>query len=153
MNGLGVITHGSHRSLFPLWHQAAGARRPGGIPWIESLGGQYETDPNLPDNPVVLISLAGKQISDDDLDRLDEFPQLHFLDLSSTAITDAGLAQVANLATLQFLDLSGTRISDAGLNYLGELTALQGLTVSQARVTARGVANLQKLLPRCKIKR
>lgn len=74
---------------------------------IESLGGQGVWEPDM-----VVVSLAGTGITDDDLKLFGEFPYVQVLDLSDTGVGDDGLAQVSYLPALEELIVVNTRISD-----------------------------------------
>ena len=77
---------------------------------------------------------------------LDEEP-LIALDLLDARITknDQGFGQVIHV------NLERTQVTDAGLVHLKGLTNLQELDLSRTRTTDAGVADLQKVLPNCKI--
>jgi Leucine-rich repeat (LRR) protein len=74
------------------------------------------------------------------------------LNLYFAPVTDVGLKELTHLKNLQFLGLSGTKVTDKGLELLATLVNLQNLDVSKTKVTSAGVQELQKALPKCKIK-
>jgi internalin A len=59
----------------------------------------------------------------------------------------------AGLKCLQTLSFSNTNARDAGLKELAGLKSLQTLLLSNTKVTDAAVAELQKALPKCKIRR
>jgi hypothetical protein len=79
---------------------------------------------------------------------------LEELHLYRTKVTDAGLKELAELKGLKELHLQETKVTDAGLKELAGLKGLQELHLRGCReVTDAGVAELQKALPDCKIRR
>ena len=63
----------------------------------------------------------------------------------------AGLVHLKGMTKLETLSLIGPKITDAGLVHLKGLTGLQSLYLSGTKVTETGIADLQKVLPNCKI--
>ena len=53
---------------------------------------------------------------------------------------------------LKVLSLQGTKVTDAGLKHLTALTGLETLNLGKTQVTPGGVAQLQKALPKCKVR-
>ena len=107
-----------------------------------------------PGYPVRDVYLLGcKDIDDDSLSIVTNFPHVRNLTLSYTKITDKGLRHLRGLKELRSLALCFTGISDAGLAHFKELTQLETLTVVQTKVTASGADTLQKALPKLKISR
>jgi hypothetical protein len=131
-----------------------------------------------PGDPPITVDLSGKAVTDADLKGFAGFRNLTRLNLSGTAVGAAGLKELAGVYSLAHLDLSkcpnvndaaakelgkfeglstlvlaGTAVTDAGLKELAPAAALASLDVSQTKVTDAGVAELQKALPRCKVKK
>jgi formylglycine-generating enzyme required for sulfatase activity/Leucine-rich repeat (LRR) protein len=100
-----------------------------------------------------ILNLNGTQVTDAGLMHLKEMRNLQTLSLWSTPVSDAGLIHLKGLTNLQNLQLLETRITDAGLVHFKGLTNLQKLHLSFTQVTDAGVAELQKALPNCKIKK
>ncbi|HJZ55814.1 MAG TPA: hypothetical protein VKE74_12675 [Gemmataceae bacterium] len=77
---------------------------------IRALGGSgvWESD-------MIAVSLAGTDITDDDLQVFDRFPHIQVLDLSHTAVGDAGLGHLTRLPALESLILVDTRISASAI--------------------------------------
>ncbi len=121
------------------------------------------------------LYLDGGQITDAGLTHLSSFANLKRLTITSWRITDSGLVHLAGLrnlevlrvrgeitdnalvnlkglARLQHLDLSHTLITDAAIAHLRVLQALEHLDVEGTRITEQGAAELQKALPRCKVR-
>lgn len=74
------------------------------------------------------------------------------LDLDATEVTDEGASQVAErLAGLEYITLSNTQVTDVGLRHLARLTSLRGLNLAHTAVTDDAVAELQRVLPSCRI--
>ena len=103
-------------------------------------------DDTLPGHPVVKVSLQARNVTDDDLEALEDLPQLRELYLGyGTHTTDKGLAHVQHLKHLELLYLPETQITDAGLKYLKDLTDLQKLNLGSPGVTDEGLPELQGL--------
>src|ERR1700727_4071556 len=119
--------------------------------WIESVGGSVSTDTH---NVVTGVNLRGSWVTDTDLRRLAEYPELATLDLSLTHITDEGMAELKNLRNvtdlnlyyseyvtdqgvaaikdwkkLKRLNLHGTKSSDTALEHIAGITSLESLDV------------------------
>jgi hypothetical protein len=109
--------------------RAATQGRAGAMEIVRRRGGRYERDKNGPDRPVVIVILFKTRVTDDEVRQLRWLSGLRYLDLSRTGVTDACLDGLRSLQGLQILDLSGTK------------------------VTEEGMADLQKALPRLKIRR
>jgi hypothetical protein len=90
-------------------------------------------------------------ISDTSLAYLEALTQLQGLDLQGTHVTDAGLAHLARLSQLRELRLNGTQVTDSGLQLLRGLNKLHWLWLYHTRVTDAGVRALQQALPNCEI--
>ena len=99
-----------------------------------------------------LIAFENKEITDTVLVHLKGLANLQNLCLTGTLITDAGLVHLKGLTALKDLELIGTQITDAGLVHLKGLTKLQSLDLPK-QITDAGVADLQKALPNCKIRK
>ena len=81
-----------------------------------------------------------------------ELEKLTHLDLHDTKITDAGLKEVAKLQKLVGLKLNFTKITDAGLKEVAKLKNLEKLFFTDTKITHAGLAQLEKALPKCRIK-
>jgi hypothetical protein len=73
---------------------------------IAELGGHGVWEPDI-----IVISLAGAAVNDDDLTFLADLPFVQILSLSDNALTDACLVHLENLKSLESLVLTGTSIS------------------------------------------
>jgi Leucine-rich repeat (LRR) protein len=89
-----------------------------------------------------------KALTDVGIRALLNFPELRYLDLSSSKISDDGMRHLANLRRLRSLDLSDTAISDNGLMQLRQCSNLRHLDVTRTRVTRVGFDELQRHLPK-----
>ena len=67
-------------------------------------------------------------------------------------LSDAELVHLKGLTSLKSLVL-GSDITDAGLVHLKGLTGLQTLGLGSTKITDAGVADLQKALPNCRIRK
>jgi hypothetical protein len=77
---------------------------------IEALGGHGVWEPNM-----VVVSLAGTGVTDDDLKLFEGFPLVQVLDLSETTVGDHGLSHLVKLPALEELIVVNTRISDGSI--------------------------------------
>lgn len=121
----------------------------------------------LPD--LRILSLAGSQARDADIQELAALPQLTSVDLSGTTVSDAGLAALKGLgplesvrlndtkigaldslkvhaAALRELQLDGTALNDAALESLGLFTKLTALSLRKTAATSAGLAALKDLV-------
>src|SRR5439155_24985930 len=73
---------------------------------IQALGGHGVWEPDM-----VVVSLAGTSITDDDLKVFGRFPDIQILDLSHTTVGDAGLSHLTRLPALRSLVLVRPRVS------------------------------------------
>ncbi len=94
---------------------------------------------------VVMIDLAGKPVTDTDLEELKKLPKLENLNLSNTRVTSAGLVHLAELKNLKWLSLWNTQVDDDGLQHLARLTKLQSLLLDGTKVTDSGLKHLEGL--------
>jgi hypothetical protein len=77
---------------------------------IEALGGHGVWEPDM-----VVVSLAGTGVKDDDLKLFESFPHVQVLDLSDTAVSDNGLSHLAKLRVLEELVVVNTQISNGSI--------------------------------------
>lgn len=77
---------------------------------IERLGGHgvWESD-------MVVVSLAGAGIHDDDLTVFADFPDVQILDLSGNSLTDACFRYLSDIIALETLILIDTNVSEEGV--------------------------------------
>jgi Leucine-rich repeat (LRR) protein len=135
--------------------------------WIESLGGSLTTDSR---GAVTGVSLRGSWVTDTDLRKLAEYPELTMLDLSLTRITDEGMAELKKLRNitdlnlyyaeyvtdqgvaaikdwkkLKRLNLHGTKSSDTALEHIAGITSLESIDVGSTLMTDVGLERLNTL--------
>lgn len=89
------------------------------------------------------VTLAGAEITDDDLLVLRDLQELQSLNVGNTAISDEGMAFIADLNQLRRLTLSGTKVTDRGLTWLSSLPRLRELDLRQTAVTGTGFASVR----------
>lgn len=85
------------------------------------------------------------QITDEDLRRLQAFPQLHTISLADCPITDKGLSLLGGFRQLKSLNLQHTRITDDGLQYINHLLGLDYLCLAETGVRGPGLKNLVRM--------
>ncbi len=73
---------------------------------------------------------------------LENFPNLHLLNLSGTPVTGTGLAGKGTCPSLRVLLLNDTRLNDDGMATLRRFTNLQVLQLAHTDITSSGVAEL-----------
>jgi hypothetical protein len=100
------------------------------------------------------LSACG-QVTDEGLAHLKKMADLEQLWVTAnTQITDEGMNSLAELKKLRWLSLSGCkRVTDAGARELKKLSGLKFVFFGGTGVTDAGVADLQKALPQCEVKR
>ena len=92
------------------------------------------------------IQLDGRiSLSDEDMVRLEAFPNLHTATLANCPISDAGVSRLGRCRGLRKLNLSGTQITDAALTFLDHLQALQELDLSKTRFEGSGLIRLVRM--------
>ena len=101
---------------------------------VGQLGGLTARDSGRDGEPIGKVDLAGKPVTDADLNALSGLGRLHDLVLRRTQITDAGLAHLKETGKLRVLDLDETRVTDAGLVQLARSRAC-GACTSQGRIS------------------
>ena len=99
-----------------------------------------------------LVLNGTKKVTDAGLKEVAKLTQLKGLYLEGTDITDAGLKEITKLKQLSFLALNQTQITDASLKDVAKLKQLKFINLEDTKVTESGVTQLQKTLPKSKIK-
>jgi internalin A len=135
--------------------------------WISDLGGSVTRQSQ---GRVTGISLRGTWVSDTDLRKLKQYPDLSVLDLSLTHITDGGMQEIKSLRgitdfslyfaeyvtdegvaaikdwkQLKHLNLHGTKAGDAALEHIAGLTSIESLDVGSTLMTDVGLERLTTL--------
>ncbi len=91
---------------------------------------------------VVVLTLKGTEVRDDDLRNVGRLTSLEVLDLEYTKIGDAGIRHLAGLTKLRHLSLGGTKITDESMRTIGKLTNLEDLLIGSTSVSDQGMAFL-----------
>jgi hypothetical protein len=142
--------------------------KPGGTQWIDDLGGSVVRSAQ---GRVTGVNLRGTWVTDLDLARLDQLPDLTSLDLSLTHITDQGMQEIKALKGiedlnlyfaeyitdegiaaiqdwkhLKRLNLHGTKVGDTGLEHIAGIKTLESLNVGSTLMTDVGLERLTSLL-------
>ena len=135
--------------------------------WITDLGGTATRDAQ---GRVVGVNLRGTWVSDTDLHRLNDLPDLATLDLGLTHITDQGMAELKNLRNvtdlslyfaeyitdeglsaikdwkkLKRLNLHGTKAGDTALEHISGIATLESVNVGSTLMTDVGLERLTAL--------
>ena len=98
-----------------------------------------------------LVFYTSSQLTCEGLGELRSCPQLRLLSLAGTQVADADLEPLGDLPELNDLRLSSTSISNAGLVHLERCHELRIVDLRKTNVTAAGVAKLQQALSSCLI--
>src|SRR5262245_51980351 len=112
---------------------------------IKTWGGTVVYGPASSGSPVIEVNLAGGNVDDGKLQRLQSIPTLQRLTLNRTSITDMGLRELISIKSLASLSLRDTRITDKGLSQLARAPSLESLNIGNTAITDRGVSELLKL--------
>jgi len=135
--------------------------------WIEAAGGSVIRDAQ---GKITGVDLRGTWVTDTDLRRLNELPDLAYLNLSLTHITDQGMQDIKGLPgiselnlyfaeyvtdeglaaikgwkKLKTLNIHGTKVSDTTLEHISGLTGLESVNVGSAMLTDVGLERLTTL--------
>jgi hypothetical protein len=100
-----------------------------------------------------VLHLNRTQFTGAGLEHLRELTQLKELSFHGVKVTDAELEHLKCLTQLEELSLDDTKVTDIGLEHLQSLTCLKSLNLGNAKVTDVGVKRLQQALPVCRITR
>ena len=82
---------------------------------VKELGGSIIVDEKTPGKPVVGLSLCGRQVSDVELQQLNDLRDLRSLTLEHTRVSAAGLDLLRSFPKLQSLELTRTPVTDSAL--------------------------------------
>lgn len=135
--------------------------------WIEDAGGVVVRDAQ---GRITGVDLRGTWITDSDLRKLNQLPELSILDLSLTHITDQGMQEIKNLPNivelnlrfceyvtdegmaaikgwkrLKRLNIHGTKTSDTTLEHISGIATLESLNVGSVMLTDVGLERLTTL--------
>jgi Leucine-rich repeat (LRR) protein len=146
---------------------AAEVIRGGEAQWIEDAGGAVIRDAA---GKITGVDLHASWVTDSDLRKLANLPDLTHLDLSLTRITDQGMQDLRNLPAivelnlrfaeyvtdeglaaikgwrrLKRLDVHGAKISDTTLEHIAGIASLEQLNIGSAMVTDVGLERLSGL--------
>lgn len=120
------------------------------IAMIKKLEGSVIRNQEVPNKPVIYVSLTGTKVQDEHLKYLSLIPSIETLDLNYTAVTDKGVKYVKSLRKLKVLQLIEVKaVTDKGLSLLVGLKDLENLNITGAkRITDRGVKAFKKAMPK-----
>jgi internalin A len=135
--------------------------------WIEDAGGSVIRDAA---GRITGVDLRASWVTDTDLRKLLQLPNLSYLDLSLTRITDQGMQEIKGLTgivdlnlnfaeyvtdeglaaikdwkKLKRLNVQGAKISDTTLDHISGITTLESLNAGSAMVTDVGLERLTTL--------
>jgi hypothetical protein len=135
--------------------------------WVDDMGGAVTRDAQ---GRVTGVDLRGTWVTDSDLRKLNQFPDLSYLDLSQTRITDQGMQELKHLPNivelnlrfaeyvtdeglaalkewkkLKRLNVHGTKASDTTLEHISGITTLESVNVGSVMLTDVGLERLTTL--------
>src|SRR5215471_3553203 len=135
--------------------------------WIEDAGGTAIRDAA---GRVTGVDLRASWVTDTDLRKLSQLPNLNYIDLSLTRITDQGMQELKNLTgivelnlyfaeyvtdegmaaikgwkKLKRLNIHGAKFSDTTLEHISGITTLESLNIGTGMVTDVGLERLISL--------
>lgn len=135
--------------------------------WVEDLGGTLIRSAQ---GKITGVDLRATWVTDTDLRKLNQLPDLDYINLSLTRVTDQGMQELKNLSAITELDLyfaeyvtdeglaaikgwkklrtlniHGTKASDTALEHISGLTTLESLNVGSAMLTDVGLERLTTL--------
>ena len=153
--------------LFCLAATAADVGAAGDAQWIEAAGGAVVRNAA---GKVVGVDLRASWVSDTDLRKLLQYPELTSLNLSLTRVTDQGMQEIKGLKSVEDLDLTwaeyvtdeglaaikdwrklkrlnvhGTKISDTTLDHIAGIISIETLNIGSAMITDVGLERLAVL--------
>lgn len=137
------------------------------VSWMESTGGSVIRDAT---GRITGVDLRSSWVTDTDLRKLAQLPDLATLDLSLTRITDQGMQELKNATSivelnlrfaeyvtdeglaaikgwkkLKRLDVHGTKISDTALEHISGIVTLESVNIGSAMITDVGLERLTSL--------
>jgi len=146
---------------------AAEIKTSGDPAWIEQAGGRIIRDAA---GRITGVDLRASWVTDTDLRKLAQLPDLNYLDLSLTRVTDQGMQEIKKLTgivdlnlrfaeyvtdeglaaikewrKLKRLNVHGTKISDTTLDHIAGITTLESLNIGSAMITDVGLERLASL--------
>lgn len=112
------------------------------------------TEPQLDAADAILaLDLQGINITEDDMDLLQELPKLQWLTLTGTGFSDAAAQRLSqqSLENLSLINANYTPLSDIGLKALLDVDSLRHLHVAGTRVSEQAAAKAQQQNPRLRV--
>lgn len=96
-------------------------------------------------NNIVSLNLNKMPVTDEQLNKVNQFKNLRRLELNFTDVTEKGLDALKNLAYLHTITLSGTKLNFDGLkNRVGQLKQLKTLSVWNSGLTPEQMNSLKQ---------
>lgn len=99
---------------------------------------------------VTFVQMSGPKFSDEELMRLNEFPDIRGLSLNRTKITDTGLAAFQGLSKLETLTVIYTPITDESIDDLKSVENASRLFLCGTEITPDGARRLQDAMASAK---
>jgi hypothetical protein len=138
----GTIMYDYHENGPRTWSTA---NQPGGPGWLRDLLG-----PEYFDNPSC-INFFKNPAGNEWVDALNDLRTVKTLMLAGPQVTDATLARLNGSSALVELHLNNTSITDAGLARLGKFSHLRWLSLYKTRVSKDAVEKLKRSMPKLSV--
>ncbi len=110
-----------------------------GPAWLRTLLGDY------PFQHVDRVTIAGREVDDASVHRLEAFKRLRVLRIPYAKLSDDAMRTIGGLRAILLLDLHMSTASTSGFDELASLDNLRILTLGQCRVTDADVKFLRRL--------
>jgi Leucine-rich repeat (LRR) protein len=95
---------------------------------------------------ILKIDLTGvKEVTDGDLQKLKDAPQLVYLSVMTTSVSDEGLSHLQAIQSLEELNIAGTSITGSGFRYLSALPNLRTLNCGGSPINDESLESLSNL--------
>src|SRR5690349_12043061 len=115
------------------WLNAAEIKPSGDAAWVEEAGGTVVRDAA---GRITGVDFRASWVTDTDLRKLAQFPNLNYLDLSLTRITDQGMQEIKKLPGIVELNLRFAEyVTDEGLAAVKDWKKLKRLNVHGTKIS------------------
>src|SRR6516162_7068094 len=97
---------------------------------VEKLGGRVQRDDKAADNPVIVVLLDDRDVTDATLKELKALRNLQTLRIAATKVTDAVIMELKEFKNLQVLVVENNKVTDAAFKELKALKNLKELWIA-----------------------
>ena len=99
------------------------------------------------------IGFSPSKITDEQISAIAGLPALETLKMGGSGVTNAQLAMLAKIKSLAVLVLNGTQLTADAVEPLKSLRGLRDLDIRDTEIPPAAVAELRRVLPKCKVDR